>query len=295
MDKKLLFIYNPRSGKGTLATKLTQILTTFGAAGYRCEVYPTGKAGDAKERTMFCPEEYDLFVSAGGDGTLNEVISGLREGGIDKPLGYIPVGSTNDFAASLGLPTDPVKAAKSIVHGTAHVLDVGKFNDRHFIYVAAFGAFTRVSYDTDQTMKNLLGHAAYIMNGVASISEIKAHTMTITVDGEERTGPYIYGMISNSVSVGGIKNITGKDVALADGLFEVTMIKEPKGLLELQQIATALLAGSEECPLLETWKAKEVLIKTKESVPWTLDGEYGGKPREIRIVNEPRVLTMRYE
>ena len=298
MKEKMLFIFNPRSGKGTYTQRLSDILMTLNNGGYRVEAFPTQKRGDAAERALNTEEDISVVAAAGGDGTLNEVISGLYAGGHDVPVGYIPVGSTNDFAASLELPQDPVKAAEEIVKRNLRRVDLGLFNDVPFTYVAAFGAFTNVAYETDQTLKNIFGHAAYILSGVKAIGDIKAYPMTVSVrpqeDGENivSKGNYIYGMITNSISVGGFKNITGKYVALSDGLFEVTLIREPKDIIELQAIISVLLGSSASTPLVETYKTSHIEFESEVSLPWTLDGEYGGVHRNVRIDNLKKSLAI---
>lgn len=298
MKEKLLFIFNPRSGTGTYTSKLTDIFATLSNGGYRVEVFPTQKHGDATSRAMCAEEDIALIVAAGGDGTLNEVISGMHAAGLRLPVGYIPVGSTNDFAASLELPGDPVKAAELIVKRNMRGIDLGLFNDNIFVYVAAFGAFTNVAYETDQALKNIFGHAAYILSGVKAIGEIKAYSMKVNVfddaAGEDivSEGSFIYGMITNSISVGGFRNITGKYVALSDGLFEVTLIRKPKDILDLQAIITRLLGGSAPTPLVETYKTSCISFVTGNPIPWTLDGEFGGSHRDVTVRNLEKALQI---
>ncbi len=292
LGKKLLFIYNPRSGTGSYTAKLSQILQIFSEGGYRVEAFPTEKRGDALERAALADEDTALVVAAGGDGTLNETVSGLIRSGNRFPVGYIPVGSTNDFAASLGLPRTPVKAAERIMNGTEQRIDLGWLGGRPFIYVAAFGAFTSVAYGTAQSLKNMFGHAAYILNGIKSLSEIHAYRAQIVSDGVTYQGDYILGMITNSISVGGFKGITGKNVKLSDGLFEVTLVHAPSELLQLEEITSALTEGRTMTPLVETFKASELIFSCENALPWTVDGEYGGRLQETRIVNEKQTLRM---
>ena len=298
MKDKLLFIFNPRAGKGTYTSRLSDIITTLTNGGFRVEAYPTQKHGDAAERAMRAEEDITMVAAAGGDGTLNEVINGLYAGRHKLPIGYIPVGSTNDFAASLELPGDPVKAAEMIVRRSTRGIDLGLFNDNLFSYVAAFGAFTNVAYETDQTLKNIFGHAAYILSGVKAIGEIKAYPMQVRVlddaSGEEilSEGRFIYGMITNSISVGGFRNITGKYVALSDGLFEVTLIREPKDILDLQAIITTLLGSNASSPLVKTFKSSHITFTMDEPIPWTLDGEFGGSHQNVEIKNLREVMQI---
>ena len=298
MKDKLLFIFNPRAGKGTYTSRLVDVLGTLSNGGYRVEAFPTQKHGDAVARAMNAEDDITMIAAAGGDGTLNEVINGLHAAGRRLPVGYIPVGSTNDFAASLELPGDPVKAAELIVKRNTRGIDLGLFNDSIFVYVAAFGAFTNVAYETDQTLKNIFGHAAYILSGVKAIGEIKAYPMKVTVfddaAGEETVseGNFIYGMITNSISVGGFRNITGKYVALSDGLFEVTLIREPKDILGLQAIISTLLGSNTSTPLVETYKTSYISFSTDAPIPWTLDGEFGGSHQDVSIRNLKKALQI---
>jgi len=286
MEKKLLFIYNPRAGKTGYTSHLTEIFRVFIDAGYRVEVFPTGERGDGREYARGIGDDFDLVVAAGGDGTLNEIVGGLRESHPDLPIGYLPVGSTNDFASSLGIPQNPVQAAKNILSKHLARVDLGRFGSDYFVYVAAFGLFTNVAYETDQTLKNLFGHAAYLISGVKSLGELRTYRMTIRANGETKTDDYILGMITNSISVGGFKNITGRDVALSDGLFEVTLVKAPKnGLADLSDAAAALIAGNENIPLLEVFKTDRIEIAGEDNVPWTLDGEFGGNHQNVVIEN----------
>ena len=156
--KKMLFIFNPFSGKAQIKSKLFEIIDVFVKGGYEVIVHPTQAVGDGFEKTKELAPQVDLVVCSGGDGTLDEVVSGLMEVDQRVPIGYIPAGSTNDFANSLSISKDMVQAAKDIIEGNLYSCDVGAFNNDSFVYIAAFGLFTDVSYETDQHMKNILGH-----------------------------------------------------------------------------------------------------------------------------------------
>ena len=283
MSKAALLIYNPRAGTGQVAQKLNDIVCALTKEGMRLEVFPTNGSGSAHEKIMSLDSDYEAIIASGGDGTMNEVVAGVVERGLDVAVGYIPAGSTNDFAASLDLPSNMLSSAQLILNKNERRIDVGLMNDRPFIYVAAFGAFTKVAYATDQTLKNIFGHAAYILSGIGSIAEIRPYHLELEIDGKGVGGNYILGMITNSVSVGGIKNITGKHVALEDGLFEVTLVREPKGIVEVQEIVAALLTGREDSYMLDIFKASDIKIKCEEEVPWTLDGEFGGNTGDVHI------------
>ena len=288
----MLLIYNSRAGKGSFLTRLPEVIDMFVKGGFRVEVYPTQAAGDAIEKVSHIPGYISLVVAAGGDGTLDEVVTGLLKSGRDVPLGYIPVGSTNDYAASLKLSFNVLEAVGDILGGEPQAVDMGEFNNEIFVYVAAFGAFTDVSYDTNQDMKNLFGHIAYIMEGVRRIGDIKSYDLRVEVDGELHEGSYIYGMVTNSVSVGGFKGITGKNVLMDDGVFEVLLIHTPKNVLELQEIVTTLLSGNMDSSLIEFYRTDQVRFWSKEEISWTMDGEYGGAHSYVDIRNRHQCVRI---
>lgn len=292
-DQRLLFIYNPHSGVGRVKTQLSDILEVMVQAGYEVTVHPTQAAGDATRVAAQQAGEYDLVVCCGGDGTLDETVSGLMTGDSKVPLGYIPAGSTNDFAASLDLPKNMKKAAEVAVSGRDFPCDVGLFEDKHFIYVAAFGLFTEVSYQTKQELKNVLGHAAYILEGVKSIGNHPSYRMRVEYEGGCIEDDFIYGMITNSLSVGGIKGVTGENVALNDGLFEVMLVRTPKNIIERNEIVAALTKLRPESDMIYTFKTKELRISPYQAIPWTLDGEFGGEQTQIHLKNLHRALTIR--
>ena len=289
---QMLLIYNAHAGKGGFLAKLPEVIDMFVKGGFRVEVYPTQAAGDAIEKVSHIPGYISLVVAAGGDGTLDEVVTGLLKSGRDVPLGYIPVGSTNDYAASLKLSFNVLEAVGDILGGEPQAVDMGEFNNEIFVYVAAFGAFTDVSYDTNQDMKNLFGHIAYIMEGVRRIGDIKSYDLRVEVDGELHEGSYIYGMVTNSVSVGGFKGITGKNVLMDDGVFEVLLIHTPKNVLELQEIVTTLLSGNMDSSLIEFYRTDQVRFWSKEEISWTMDGEYGGAHSYVDIRNRHQCVRI---
>lgn len=290
--RKLLFIVNPRSGKGQIKNNLMEILDIFIKAGYEPTVHITQSVLDAKETVKAKAAEYDIVVCSGGDGTLNETVSGLMEKEIHIPLCYIPAGSTNDFASSLKIPRNMMRAARLLTEGRRFQCDIGSFNERYFNYVAAFGAFTEVSYATPQQMKNVLGHQAYIIEGMKKLTSIKPATMIVEHDGERIEGEFLYGMISNSTSVGGFKKLVGKSVLMDDGVFEVTLIRKPKSTLELQDIMTSIIAADMSSDALITFKTSQLMVYSPEAVPWVLDGEYGGAPKEIQVTVREKALTI---
>lgn len=283
--KKLLFVFNPYSGKAQIKNHLLDIVDTMVKADYEVTIYPTQKAGDAKEKVEVEAGDYDLIVCSGGDGTLDETVTGMMNREQKIPLGYIPAGSTNDFATSLGIPKDMVKAANVAVNGNAFPCDIGSFNGDFFVYVAAFGLFTEVSYKTSQDLKNVLGHAAYLLEGAKCLHDIPAYRMQVEYDGNVIQDEFIYGMISNSTSVGGFKGMTGKDVRLDDGVFEVTLIKKPRNPIELNEIIASLINLVDDTNMVYSFKTQSVKFTAKQAIPWTLDGEFGGEHIEVCVEN----------
>ena len=295
MKKRLLFIYNPRAGKAKIRNRLADILDVFAAQGYEITIHPTQKKGDATEIIKDCSRDYDLLVCSGGDGTLDEVVTGMVQRDLRIPIGYIPAGSTNDFGGSLSMPKNMVKAAGIIVSGKNFACDVGRFNGDVFVYIAAFGLFTEVSYGTDQQIKNVLGHMAYLLEGVKSLQSIRSYHMKITYDDTVIEDDFIYGMITNSMSVGGFKNITGKNVKLDDGVFEVTLIKKPKNAIELNNLMVSLLNRDIDKNAMYCFRTAKISLQCEDEVAWTLDGEYGGHHRDVTIENRQKAMEIRVE
>lgn len=272
--KKLLLILNPCSGKKKASHALADVVNVFNRGGYDVTVYITAARGDATTVVAQRAPEFDLVVCAGGDGTFNETISGLLAGGHDTPIGYLPAGSTNDFASSLHLSKNLVEAARDIVEGTPRRLDVGRFNDRYFSYVASFGAFTRASYATSQNVKNALGHLAYILSGIKELAYIRSRRLRFTLDdGRVLEDEYIFGAISNSTSVAGILTLSEDLVDMNDGVFELLLVRKPENLLELNDCVLALTTQDYHTPMLTFTSARSVEIEAPADMDWTLDGE----------------------
>lgn len=295
MKKKLLFVFNPHSGKAQIKNQLLDIVDTMVKADYEVTIYPTQKAGDAKEKVRLEAGDYDLVVCSGGDGTLDEAVTGMMNREERIPLGYIPAGSTNDFANSLQIPKDMVKAAAVAVNGNKFACDIGSFNGDFFVYVAAFGIFTEVSYKTSQDLKNVLGHAAYILEGVKCLHDIPSYRMQVEYDGNCFQDEFIFGMISNSTSVGGFKGMTGKDVLLDDGMFEVTLIKMPRNPIELNEIIASLINLVDDTNMIYSFKTDEVAFTAAGEIPWTLDGEFGGDHAEVLVTNRKQSIEIMVE
>ncbi|MBQ3583482.1 MAG: YegS/Rv2252/BmrU family lipid kinase [Lachnospiraceae bacterium] len=290
--RNLLLIYNPYSGKGMVKENLSDIIDCFVKNGYQVGVYPTQGRLDAKEQVIHMAYQYDMIVCSGGDGTLNEVIGGLMELPEKPILGYIPAGSTNDFAQGLRLPKDMLEAAAIAVNGMPISVDIGGFGKKTFIYIAAFGAFTDVSYMTPQEMKNILGHSAYILEAVKKLTSLRTYHMKVTYDENVLEGDFLYGMVTNSVSVGGFKGITGKNVVIDDGIFEVILIKQPKSAFDLQVILSALIGMDVKTDSIITFKASKIVFVADEKVPWVLDGEYGGSPKRVKVTNYKKAIKI---
>lgn len=290
--KRLLYIYNPMSGQKTIGNHLSEIVEYFSKKSYFPTVYATQKANDAREKVKEFSKEYEEILVSGGDGTLDEVVSGLLKSEEKSIIGYIPTGSTNDFSRSLKIPTDINKATKLAINGETMDIDVGKFNSKFFTYVAAFGSIAQVSYETDQSMKNIFGRFAYILEGVKTVSNLKAYKAKITIDDEVFEGEFIHFMATNSVSVGGFNNFYKKNIGLDDGIFEAVLIKKPNGLIELNQIIDGLRSKKENDNVI--FRSGSVFkVESDEKISWTLDGDYGGsyKKSEIKVLN--RAVKMR--
>ena len=291
--KKILLIYNPNSGTRKSARYLSQVLEVFTSHGCTTTALPTLKRGDAKDYVAEYGPAHDIVVAMGGDGTYNEVVAGLMSAGLDTPLGYIPAGSTNDFAASMGLSKDIPQAAEDICLGTPVPVDCGTFNDRTFTYVACFGAFARASYDTPQDIKNVLGHLAYVLSGAATIGDIRPIRAKVIVDGKTYEGSYLFGAVSNSTSMGGILKLKPEDVDLSDGLFELMLVKDSSDLIEVGDLVrAAALQDYANTPMLTFIEGRHFEFRIPEAVDWSLDGEYQKGVPDIVIDNKHNVINL---
>lgn len=291
--KKMLFIVNPKSGKGQIKHHLLEILDIFTKADYSVQVHITQRSLDAKLKVIEAGADQDLIVCSGGDGTLNETISGIMELDSRPRLGYIPAGSTNDFASSLRLPKQMIKAAEAAVSGMPYPIDIGVFcRERYFIYVAGFGLFTEVSYQTPQDMKNVLGHPAYMLEGMKSLSTIKTYQLSIDCEEIELDGEFIFGMITNTISVGGFKGLVNQDVELNDGFFEVLLIRAPKKPAELSNIVSSMFLKEEPNEFVYKFKTRKLHLISEEPVDWVLDGEFGGTHKEVIVENLTKQLEI---
>lgn len=290
--KKMLFVFNPKAGKGKIKTHLLDIVDIFSSHDYEIIIRSTQAPRDAYEKAKEYADSVDLIVCSGGDGTLDEVVTGIMEVDSSVPIGYIPAGSTNDFANSLFMPKNMIRVAEMIMAEELYHCDIGRFNQKTFAYVAAFGLFTDVSYETDQDLKNVLGHVAYVLEGVKRLFDIKSYHMKVSSEEVQVEDDFIVGMITNSRSVGGFKNLTGKNVDMNDGFFEVTLIVHPKNPLQLQEIMTALVMAEDNTDMIYSFKTRQLTIETDEEVPWTLDGEFGGNHSYVEIENRHKALKL---
>lgn len=290
--KRLLFIYNSNAGRQKVKGMLSDILDVFAREGWLTTVAPTQARGDASRTAAALSAHFDRVVCCGGDGTLNETVSGLMlvPENLRPVLGYIPTGTTNDFSRNLSLPRGAERLAQTACGDTLRRVDLGRAGEHWFTYVAAFGLFTDVSYTTPQNAKNLLGHTAYLIEGASRLSSVQSYSMRVEADERTVEGEFIYGMVGNTVSVGGLVNLPSSLVKLDDGRFEVLLVRRAKGPIDYQPVIHALLtrelppAGDED-GLLVGFSAQSITFTCQEPVPWTLDGEFGGEHTALHIEN----------
>lgn len=290
--KKLLFIVNPRAGKTKSSAPLFDAVAALSSAGYLVRVFVTKAGGDARRVAAEWGPDYDTVVCAGGDGTLNETISGLMTLPQRPLLGYLPNGSTNDFAASLHLSSDPRLAALDIAGGKPHPLDIGRHNDRYFAYVASFGAFTRSSYSASQAAKNALGHFAYILEGLGDLDSLRPYRCAVEADGEHFEGEFIFGAVCNSTSLGGLVKLDPACVRMDDGMFELLLLRMPKSALDLQNLINVMTRMQYDYPGVILRHVRHVTVTTDEELPWSLDGEYCPSAPRVEIENLPAAVQL---
>lgn len=284
--KKMLFVMNAFAGQRRANRYLPEILNLFNRADYEVLVHMTAGPGDACQAVARRARDMDLVVCCGGDGTFNETVSGLLLSGAETPVGYIPAGSTNDFAASLKLPSNALKAAQNIVEGQPVAYDVGKFGDRYFSYVASFGAFTRASYSTPQDIKNALGHTAYVLEGIQELSQLRKEHVRMDIDGRIVEDDFLFGAISNSTSVGGILNLDPSQVDMRDGLLEILLVRAPRNLAEISECIQALQSQKYNCEMITFCSTPRVTVYANPDMPWTLDGEREDGHEEVKVENQ---------
>ena len=284
--KNLLLIVNPCSGKAKMGSALLSVVKIFSEADYEVTVYPTKERADATRKVETVKSgQYDLIVACGGDGTLNEVITGLMHSGENIPIGYIPAGTLNEWSTGLGISRTIREAAKDIVTGTEIALDIGKFGDNYFTYTASFGAFTSASYSANQDVKNVLGQAAYFFEGIKSLGAIKPIHLKFECEGKTVEADFLFGAVSNSISVGGIVKFDQSTVKLNDGLFEVLLIKNPTNILKLQSVVDGILKHELDRDGMEFFHTDKITVTGGEGLDWTLDGEHGESQQIQEIEN----------
>lgn len=283
--KKMLFILNPSAGTKKANKVLADILAVFNRGDMDVHIYITAGPQDAIGAVQKLGRGMDLVVCCGGDGTFNETITGLLKAKLDLPIGYIPAGSTNDFANSLKLPADPIAAARKIVEGTPQPLDVGQFGSRYFSYVASFGAFTKASYATPQNVKNALGHTAYVLGGIHELSQIRKTHVRLELDGKPLEDDYLFGAVCNSTSVGGILTLDPNQVDMQDGKFEVLLVRAPRELGEITECIAAVQKQQYNCRMMTFRSAQQITIYADADMFWTLDGEKELGHSQVSVTN----------
>ena len=290
--KKALLIINPVSGKRAVIRYVPQIIRSLMDGGYLVSTMVTAHRGEATELAARYGRDYDLVCCTGGDGTLNEVLTGLAREEISVPLGYIPCGSTNDFAVSRHLSADIPTAAGNVASGRIRQYDIGRFGDHYFAYVAAFGAFSWLSYTTDQNLKNLLGHTAYLLDGIKDLSKIKPLQLRLSADGEVHEGDYLFGAVANSTSIAGTITLPEELVDTCDGRFEVLLIRVPKTIVDLEEIVLGILMQDYSSELIEFFHASHIIAESPIPLEWTVDGEYPGQTERVEITPVPGFLRL---
>ena len=292
--RKIFFVYNPHAGREQIGSKLNEIIRILAGHSNELTVVPTIGYQDAQNRIEKLQDGYDLVVCSGGDGTLDEVVTGMMKRPPEKriPVGYIPAGTANDFARSLKIPRNMTVAATVAMVGKPFACDIGSFNQDTFVYIASFGIFTDVSYSTKQEVKNVLGHMAYILEAMKSLVNIKSYQMKVSCDEKEIEGDFLFGMITNSTSVAGFQGLVRNEVVFDDGVYEATFIRRPKNPLEIQELLSAMIDAKINSNYMYTFRTKRLVIESKEAVPWTLDGEFGGEHQQVVIENNQKAIEI---
>lgn len=290
--KKMLFIMNPFSGQKRANKFLPDILLLYSQAGFDVTVHMTTAQGSAREAVLRLGQGMDLVVCCGGDGTFNETVHGMLELGLTVPIGYIPAGSTNDFASSLKLPSNIMQAARDAIEGEPVSYDVGKFGERYFSYTASFGAFTRASYTTPQNIKNALGHTAYLLEGIQEISQIRKEHVRMELDGRVVEDDFLFGAICNSTSLGGILTLDPKRVDMADGLLEILLVRAPQNLTEISECIQAVQNQTFNCAMITFCSTQSVRVYANPGMPWTLDGEREEGHGQVTVENKHLAIRL---
>ena len=288
-QKKMIFIVNPKAGKSQLKKKMVEVVDEFSRGGYEVEMYTTKSAEDAENHIAEVGDQYDRIVISGGDGSMDNAVSGIMrlKDRTDKvpPLGYIPCGSTNDYAKSLCISLKPEVAARQIVKGIPCPVDIGRLGDRHFIYVAAFGLFTKASYATPRKLKAVLGHGAYMLSAAKELTSVKTYRLKASFDGREIEGEFLYGQVTNSRSVGGFRAVGLRDMSFHDGEFECVFIRKPKNPAQLAKLLKTVVSNDMKDDYIVYERAKNVKVEGVTEIPWTVDGEFAGEFKEALVEN----------
>lgn len=292
--RKVFFVYNPHAGREQIGAKLNEIIKILAGQSNELTVAPTVGQQDALRRIENLPEGYDLVVCSGGDGTLDEVVTGMMRRRPEQrmPIGYIPAGTVNDFARSLQIPRNMTEAATVAMVGRSFPCDIGSFNDDTFVYIASFGIFTDVSYSTKQEVKNVLGHMAYILEAMKSLTNIKSYQMKVSSEEMEFEGDFLFGMVTNSTSVAGFQGLVRNEVVFDDGVYEATFIRRPKNPLEIQELLAAMIDAKLDSNYMYSFRTRKLVIEAEEAVPWTLDGEFGGEHQQVVIENNQKAVEI---
>lgn len=283
MKDKLLLIINPRSGRGRAKDALLEIIATLTMGGKTVTVYPTCQKEATITYIIQNANKYDMIAVCGGDGTLNEAFNGLIRSEIRIPIGYIPLGSTNDFATSLKIPLEYIEATENIINGKSFAHDVGSLNDTYFTYIACAGAFAETSYMTNQNLKNIIGHSAYLLSSVKSLSTLKKTAMEITTPELTVSGDYLFTSFTNSLNAGAVLNFNGNGIEFDDGIFELLLVKMPRDLIDFSALIRDLLNANLKNKYVEFYRTNQCHIKTEKAIGWSLDGEDGGTTDEIDL------------
>ncbi len=293
MDKRVLLIVNPYSGRMQARGALMDVIKTLCDADFAVTVHVTRCRRDATQVAKERCGDFDLVAACGGDGTLNETMAGLIEADYDGEVGFIPSGTTNDLASTLGLPRSLIKAAQLLTYGAVRPVDYARFNDdQYFAYIASFGAFTETSYNTDQKAKNVWGHLAYVAEGLGSVSTIRPWEMEAVCDGQKVSGSFIFGAAANSLSIGGIVKLKPSEVDLADGFHEMLLVRTPELPGDLGVTIASILAGNFDPNHVVFLRGRKLEFRCKKPVPWCLDGEYAGDWKSVKVENLPGRLRI---
>jgi len=290
--RRIMLILNPAAGRGQANRQLPEVTRAFESFGHKVSVFTTEKKGDATQIVTQYGTDFHMIVCVGGDGTFNEVVTGIALAGGSAPVGYIPAGSANDFARSHKLSTDVTLAVNKMLHASGRQIDIGKLNERYFCYVAAFGAFTSVSYSTSQPLKNAFGYAAYVLSGIRDLSKIKSEHIRVSSDLKVYEGDYVFGAICNTLSMGGFMSLPADTVVMDDGIFEVLLIRMPETLLEWPALLHALVNQEYSCKYIDFFHSGKLIVETKQPIEWTLDGEYACEGPVTVVDNLHRFLTL---